>query len=77
MDGWVKVCVQMCANIYVRLYIYISVCESTELKCKTEFSWESQYRCLISRPSSCAVDMFVILILNVTFKVPLLWFFGY
>lgn len=60
MDGWVKVCVQMCANIYVCLHVYISVCESTESKYKTEFSWESQYRCLISRPSSCAVDMFVI-----------------
>lgn len=69
MGGWVKVCVQMCTNIYVCLHIYISVCESTESKCKTpkEFSWEFQYRCLISKPSSCAVDMFVIFILNFTF----------
>lgn len=59
----------MSKYICVCLYICVSVCVNLQSKkCKTpkEFSWDSQYRCLIS--SSCVVDMFVIFKLN--FKCP-------
>lgn len=63
MDGWVgeSMCADVCEYICVSSRLYKCVwIYRIKVQNKQKLSWESQYRCLISRPSSCAVDMFVI-----------------